>query len=291
MKRHRPNPTQKKAPKDAALKTEGAPDKSYATKVFITPALAKQWLEKNAKNRPCRPADSLKLQRAISLGAWEINGETIKFDDNGDLRDGQTRLNAIAETGVSVWCWVVFDISSDSKTFETIDSGRLRTLGHLLAIRDCKNYNAMATAIFAVYNLDDTIPNESGGFTPQLGLRLLEERPSIAESLAFVMRLRIRDIYSSGTSAALYHLMELKDPDLAGKFWEAIGTGVIANKRCPAKVVRETLLTNRALPKEKRSTDTTMRAICIKGWNLMRAGRTCSYIRWNSENESFPAIL
>jgi hypothetical protein len=273
----------------AAPKSNGQvkPDKSTMKCVYITPQLATEWLGKNTENRPPSSQSEATLKRTLELGLYRINGETIKFDEDDVLTDGQTRLKAIADTGIAAWSWVCFDIDRD--IFGTIDEGRMRTLGHQLAKRKLRNYNSLATAIRNVYQLSEDVAAEPGGFVPRVGLDILAERPEIEASLDFVMQAGVRDIYSLGVAAALHYLMRQCDQALADSYWESLGSGVITNQRSPIRAVRDQLLSNKMATGDRKLSPTTLMAIVIKGWNLLRSGRTCKYIRWNG-HESFPAI-
>lgn len=92
----------------------------------ITPALAADWLKSNAEyNRKERPKWVQELAASIKDGRWVINGESIIFDEDGFLIDGQHRLSAVVESGIPIRSVVVRDVSRDS--FKTIDSGHRRT--------------------------------------------------------------------------------------------------------------------------------------------------------------------
>ena len=65
---------------------------SVTTKLeTITPAKAQKWLDKRADNRPMSEAYAKTLASAMTADEWEVNGETLKFNTNDDLIDGQHR--------------------------------------------------------------------------------------------------------------------------------------------------------------------------------------------------------
>lgn len=69
----------------------------------IDPKRANEYLKMNVRNyRPI--VDSLVERYAddMKIGKWEENGESIKFYENGDLFDGQHRLNAIIRSNVKL---------------------------------------------------------------------------------------------------------------------------------------------------------------------------------------------
>lgn len=281
--------TQRKRPKAVPTSNgQAKPDKSTMECVYITPQLAAEWLRKNTDNRPSSKTSESIIKRNLELGVFRINGETIKFNEDDVLVDGQTRLQAIVDTGIAAWSWVCFGLERD--IFGTIDEGRARNLGHQLAKGKRKNYVPLACAVRTVYQLSEDIAAEPGGFVPRVGLDILDERPEIEQSLEFVVQVGVRDVYSQGVGAALHYLMRQRDATVADQYWEAIGSGVITNQRSPVKAVRDLLLSNKMATGDRKLSPRTLMAIVIKGWNLLRAGRTCKYIRWNAGTEAFPEI-
>jgi len=266
------------------------PDESYSELAYITPTIAEEWLALNKQNRPRGAPQVAKLARAMNEGGWKVNGETIKIDVNGVLRDGQTRLEAVVHANTPIWSWVICDLEAGIELFETIDQGRLRTLGHMLAIRDYKNYNSLAAAIRLVYARDPAIPREAGGFTSAVGVAIVEARPGIVKSLAYVRSEGMREVWSSGLSAGLHHLMQKTDRDVADAFWHSLATGEINRQKSPVRVVRDCMIANKSASKDSKLTLLAIQAIVIKGWNLTRLGKTAKYIRWNPEREEFPVI-
>ncbi len=93
-------------------------EKISSKKVFVTPAMAQQWLnEKNIHNRPIyeRTVEAYALD--MKRGLWAFNHQGICFDEEGNLLDGQQRLSAIVLSGETVPLLVVRGIP---KTFGKI---------------------------------------------------------------------------------------------------------------------------------------------------------------------------
>lgn len=255
--------------------------------VYVTPAIAEVWLLRNVKNRPEGKAKVAEIKRELELGVFKLNGETIKFCVLGFLRDGQTRLQAIVETGTSAWSWVCYNLPQD--VFPSIDQIRPRNLGHMLATEERPNYNSLARAVKVVYQLSEDYQAEPGRFVPRVGLGILADCPAIEDSLRFVMKHRVRDVYPEGTAAGLHFLMRKSDRDKADSFWEAMGTGVITNRRSPIKSVRDQLLTNKLAVGELHRSARYLMAIVLKAWRYYKEGRTCRHIRW-IKTEPFPTV-
>ena len=80
----------------------------------------------------------------MKSGNWKENGETVKFDINGNLIDGQHRFWAIVKSGVPILCIIVYDL--DPSVADTIDIGRKRSIEQYLKWAD-KAYTKGATGI------------------------------------------------------------------------------------------------------------------------------------------------
>lgn len=80
----------------------------------ISPEIAAKYLTKNVNNRHISKGTVTAYVNDILAGHWnEFVGSTISFDTDGVLRDGQHRLMAIVESGISVRMWVCRGVSKD----------------------------------------------------------------------------------------------------------------------------------------------------------------------------------
>lgn len=68
----------------------------------ITPKMAESWLNLNTNNRPLREGVAEKYAADMKAGDWTNCPEPISFYADNSLADGQHRLYAIVESGVSV---------------------------------------------------------------------------------------------------------------------------------------------------------------------------------------------
>jgi hypothetical protein len=100
-------------------------DAMYTEKVFVTPDIALEWLAQNEDNRKLIRADVEYLRDCILAGKWKVTHQGIAFWEDGELADGQHRLNAIMEAGVGVWVNVTRGMPRDNA--EAIDRGRVRS--------------------------------------------------------------------------------------------------------------------------------------------------------------------
>jgi hypothetical protein len=100
--------------------------------VHMTPAKAREILEKNTRNRKVRNTHVEWLAGQIRRGEWRHTSETIAIAPNGVLLDGQHRLLAICLSGISVWVTVSYDEPSDNYTVR--DRGISRNLSDVTGI-------------------------------------------------------------------------------------------------------------------------------------------------------------
>ncbi len=96
-------------------------------RVTVTPSIAKKWLGLNAENnRSPKTGKIPSYARDMLSGRWNSDtGETIKFDEEGVLVDGQNRLLAVLKAGVPI----DFDVARGlpRTAMQVIDSGAART--------------------------------------------------------------------------------------------------------------------------------------------------------------------
>ena len=97
----------------------------------ITPSKAKEYLEHNHINRNINKARVTAYANDMKRGAWQTNGESIKFNKKGELIDGQHRLSAIVLSNVEVATLVLKDIDNDINLY---DRGRTRDVKDALII-------------------------------------------------------------------------------------------------------------------------------------------------------------
>lgn len=108
------------------ISTDSTMDKISITLRKVTPELAKDILKnKNTGNyRSMKNASNL-YENDMKNKRWMFNGDTIRFDWNGVLLDGQNRLKAIVESGIPQD--YIFVEGLDPKCVQTIDVGYKRS--------------------------------------------------------------------------------------------------------------------------------------------------------------------
>jgi hypothetical protein len=116
----------------ARIKLKG--DTMVETKlVTVTPAMARHWLDAcNTKNRPIRSSVVDRFVREITSGAFQLTHQGIAFDEAGVLLDGQHRLMATVQAGMSVEMMVTTGLPAKSQV--AMDDGTRRNFADALRL-------------------------------------------------------------------------------------------------------------------------------------------------------------
>ena len=126
---------------------------------LVTPAMAREWLERNKDNRPLRPGVVDGFLAAYRRGEWKITHQGIAFAKSGRLLDGQHRLTFISELPEKTVVPMNVSNDLDEDAFDSIDQGFKRTTSDLYMV---------SSGLVAVGNFICKIAiSERSGITPQ----------------------------------------------------------------------------------------------------------------------------
>lgn len=123
---------------------------SIKTEVIeVTPEMAGEWMDrhwerianKKFKQRPLSISRVMRYAQAMKDGHWRLSPEPIVIDVNGDITNGQHRLEAVRKAGVTVMMTVT--TGWDPDTIEVMDQGITRSNAQLLALNS--NYGGYAS--------------------------------------------------------------------------------------------------------------------------------------------------
>lgn len=255
--------------------------------VHVTPSLAERYLRGNTSNRPLNRLHVATMSHILKAGDMVMNGEAIILGIDGTLLNGQHRLTACVESGIGFDAMVVEGI--DLNAFRTLDGGKKRTTGDVLAIDGELQSNKLAAAIQALVSFADQEGRHMasrGGFgmrkvTPQIAERVLSKHPGLRGSVAAMARSKL---YANQHGYVLHYLFSIVSPELAGQFAAILSDGHEDIGR-PFVVFRETLIANHNYS-HLRSTNA---AKAIKAFNAERTGQRPKLLRLLGA-EAFPRI-
>jgi hypothetical protein len=131
MTRQFANSTALVALMDEAGRWREVPERSlvsvpYGIRMKISPTVALMILaDRNGQNRDIERRRVAKYVSDMITGKWEVHGGGLQFNRQGQLIDGQHRLEAVIESNVTVDFMVTFGV--EDKAIIAIDEGRPRS--------------------------------------------------------------------------------------------------------------------------------------------------------------------
>jgi hypothetical protein len=257
-------------------------------KVFVTPQLAAEWLVRNTGNRRLVNRHVESLEHVLRRGEWSLNGETIKFSNDGRLLDGQHRLHAIINTGIGFSTWVAYGV--DSSAFDTIDTNlRTRTTSDVLGLHGKDNATHLAACVKLLWIFGQTGQVYDGGgghhgFSPKECLEILSRRPGVQESVGRCHNIRV--FSSPSLLAALHYLFACANSELAGEFVSVMADGSSELNR-PFHILREAVINRRLIV--RRMGLRQLAFMAIRAWNSEVSVNWIKKVYFKP-NEEFPKI-
>lgn len=215
-----------------------------ATVETITKDVALRYLEKNHSNRPANQRHLTDLMARQKRGEWVPNGDSIRFDSDGYLRDGQHRLKMVIMSEIPIETVVVRDISPSA--FVTIDTGKGRNLADVLAIEDYENSTLLAGAVRYLRTYVSRIRGVSF-FSHEQQVSLLKKHKDIVASTEFYLGLDIPSGAPKYKSLMVtwHYLFSRVSPEGSNDFIERLVTGLrLDNSGDPVHRLRGQLVAN-----------------------------------------------
>lgn len=131
----------------------------------ISPKTAIVYLKCNFGNRRLRKSTITSYANQMRDGEWCFVGDTIVFDSNGKLRNGQHRLNAVIESGVTIEQIVVRGV--DPASFAYMDANSPRKTGDVLGIMGMTAGHKLETGVRIIIGINNVIR----GISPLYSIR------------------------------------------------------------------------------------------------------------------------
>jgi hypothetical protein len=266
----------------------------------ITPAKAAEYLKDNhANQRNVTNSHLWHLAQQMKNGQWKMNGESIIFDWDGNIADGQHRLLSVIKSGVDSDFVVVRGI--DPACFPTIDRGKPRSNGNIFAINGIANYNIAASATMGVLNYrralavkivkDAKVVKESGSLNSYI-------RPSTTDMLAeyekhkskyqiaisIALECRVKAPPSCVSTVAALSLIDGKmGEDYVCQFWKSFKSGANLTETSPVLKLIDRLAKN-ADSKTTKLSHVHITLLMAKAWNIYAEEKPCKVLRVDSDD-------
>ncbi|MBK9316921.1 MAG: hypothetical protein IPM55_22145 [Acidobacteria bacterium] len=252
--------------------------------VTVTPDIARDWLAANTNNRPMCKAHVERLSNFMKRGQWKFDGSPIRFAANGALLDGQHRLMACIESGVSFRAAVIRGL--DLEAFEFMDQGRIRSASDNLSVAGKVNTTLLAAAGSWVLRYKQ----KRGQLAPRIErtdvVSFCLKAPLLEECVAWAAHKRL-SIPASLAAAAMFVFREI-DNEAGYDFLCKIHTGAGLSDGDPALTFRNRMIAETA--GRKLLDNQVAFAFAIFAWNAHRKSSPLKLLRW-AVGSDFPTAI
>lgn len=219
---------------------------------LITPSVARKYLAQNVNNYRKLNMNKVNLYaRDMRNGNWQVNGEAIKFNRQGELVDGQHRLEAVIASGKDIFSLVITGVS-DSVTI--YDSGKNRSMKEIALAEGipARLTESVFTGAAAIILTGDPRGYKAGS-TKQYPSRmevtnLLKNRQRMWDNVYCVIRANHGNIVARKSviyAAAFYLLYNGYSTDSLEMFFSVVNSGFpISGVDCSPAIVLRNMLIN-----------------------------------------------
>jgi hypothetical protein len=247
----------------------------------VNAEVAAKWLKLNVHNREARSATYSRYAEDMKNGEWLFDGNTIKFDKEGVVQDGQHRLMGIVLADTAFDMIVVFGLPQES--FAVQDMGKRRSASEVFKIAGFKGTVSSIAKLCKIYEetqFKSFKATEAKKMNNNRLLRYAADNPTIIEASETILGM-LRDAGVSpvkpNIAGSLYWAFKQKDEELAKDFMERLVLGVNLTPGDPLLGLRNRIID--AQRKKMRLNSGVLISALIKAWNNERRGSTLSYIR------------
>jgi hypothetical protein len=262
----------------------------------FTPDLSMRLLEDfNVGNRNFKTGKIKEYAQDMAEDRWALTGDTIKFSDQR-LLDGQNRLRACIQAGVSFSSHVIFGLLDD--TFDRIDKGKVRAAHDLLTIAGYKNAGALAQAVRWAKLIGDGRVKQRDVIEPRAILDLMTERfqaskkhgHGLDDYMAQARAIYLQTKQPIGMVCGMLYYFDRAAPGEMDEFADVWASGTYGGGHYKPLLLLQKVLGRKAASDE-RVHDVVRAALIITAWNLYIGGRQgrMTDFEWKL-SDAFPKI-
>lgn len=260
---------------------------------LIGPDQAEAYLSKMPRNRQLRTAWVNQLAQIMRDGKYQDAGDTIRFAITGELLDGQHRLRAIIQSGVSLWFWVVYDLPVESQ--DVMDRGQKRTVADVMHIHGYSNSTILASSLKWVMAMEKgrlSSKNERQLTfypTPDETLLAATRHNAIQYSLGMAKTVKSAGFrYPPSLAVAMHYIMAMgSGQERSDGFFDLVARGEGLAAADPAYTLREQLYFD-SVKLIRRST-LNIAVWTILAWNAWNERRSIKVLKYYPDRP-FPLV-
>lgn len=253
--------------------------------LWITPELAKAWIEHDTHNRRSAKRPIAVYQRDMDAAAWRETGETVVWDcefqpeppyitEGAVLLNGAHRLKSAAASEKGFPTYVVFDIPVEGQ--DRMDTGRKRSHADQLQLHGEANYTAVS-AIARRYNgwaqgrrLYTSVLSAPVATDTDLD-KVIEDNPDIRDAARIAHQNKVAYLPASLTGLA-WLLFNRIDPEDCAVFFTRLSKGIDLSEDSPVWHLRERL--KQYAGQQAKPREGFLFANVVKAWNQFRDGES-----------------
>ncbi|MFD9461158.1 hypothetical protein [Streptomyces sp. NPDC060027] len=237
---------------------------------LVTPHIAAAWLQLNRpENRRMSQRAVASLVSAMLAGEYLLTHQPVAFDALGRLIDGQHRLAAVVQSGVTVEMWVI--TGADPDTFGVVDTGLARRPTQFLRVKHSTNvHGALGMIRFAeACQANDGQVPDSFQFTMDVKpcLDMLAEWPEVQDYAQASDRIfRACRLPPAPLLAVLAQAARGSYPELLGTFVGRLKDGAELASNSPILALRRRGMEHRTGMRAFKDR-VAMYGVMVKAWN------------------------
>lgn len=256
----------------------------------ITPSMARKMLGGNVVNRNLRRGRVNLYAKYMAAGQWRVTGESIVFDPEGRLLQGQHRLTACVEADVSFRSVVVRGV--EAAAMKVMDTGMSRTAADAFKLEGVDNYTGQAAMVKRLIAISLGVQRDTGAQALITRDELLQFHDDHAESLRAAWDLSrptasAIKISHAGWGALAFILLEA-DADLAFEFFDGLASGAGLKPGDPRLAYRNYLI-NKILQRSAPHW-TEQVATGIRVWNSWIDGKSIDHVKGWRSRHAWPTV-
>lgn len=252
---------------------------TYAV-VSVDPDMAQRWLKTcNTHNRVLSPIRVSEYTKAMLEHRWKFNGETIQFDRNNVLLNGQHRLHAVVQSGTTQTFLLVRGLDPQVQT--TMDQGTRRAPHEQLQVAGiaADQIDAAALRVFLRWQsgrlFGDALRNRVS--TGEI-VAFAQGNPDIIALLRTLGRGRIRSIPATpSVTVAVALQLHLIDSTAAREFFDLLESGAGLAINSPILTLSRRFV--KAKTERAKLSERDVIGFYIIAWNAWRDGRSLTKLQ------------
>lgn len=216
--------------------------------VKVTPHGAEAILKMNTGNRKLRSSRVKQYAEQMKRGQWLESGDPIRISKSGVLLDGQHRLTAIVESGVSIDCVVISEL--DDEAYTVIDTGLGRKAADVVTHMGVQNAHTVAAIAKLVIGVRAGIsPNDTAGMSLVTRVDIadfVKNNEDLVHNAAIIGNTMFKDAGGRATAwgALWIFALDAGRPTEASRFFEAVRSGANLSENDPSLALRNWIAKN-----------------------------------------------